>query len=243
MSSSPTENLLESPDRRRRRTTLPRGHRVTTAMSIFERLHASIVALELLPGTALQEKLIAEQFGVSRTPVREALIRLAEAGLVDVFPQSGTFVSRIPLSAIPEAVIVRKALECATVEMAAQIAGPDDIARLDAIIARQEAFAAIGDLGAFHGFDEAFHEAIAQIARHPGIWRVVRSTKVQIDRARRLTLPVPGRMNHVIEEHRVIRDAIARHDAAAAVAAMQQHLGEVIVDVRELVDSRPELFA
>lgn len=232
----------DSPPRGRPRAAPRRSHRVTTAMSIFDRLHASIVALELVPGTALQEKLIAEQFGVSRTPVREALIRLAEAGLVDVFPQSGTFVSRIPLSAIPEAVIVRKALECATVEMAAAIAGPDDIARLDAIIARQEAFAALGDPGAFHSVDEAFHEAIAAIARHPGIWRVVRSAKVQIDRARRLTLPVPGRMDHVIAEHRTIRDAIARHDAAAAREAMQQHLGEVIVDVRDLVQSRPEFF-
>jgi len=152
----------------------PRNGRVTTAMTIFERLHAAIVALELVPGTALQEKLIAEQFGVSRTPVREALIRLAEAGLVDIFPQSGTFVSRIPLSAIPEAVIVRKALECVTVEMAAAAAAPADIARLDAVIARQAAFAAIGDTGAFHGADEAFHEQIAAAARHPGISRVVR---------------------------------------------------------------------
>jgi DNA-binding GntR family transcriptional regulator len=219
-----------------------RTGRVTTAMTIYEQLHAAIVALDLVPGTALQEKLIAEQFGVSRTPVREALIRLAEAGLVDIFPQSGTFVSRIPLSAIPEAVIVRQALECVTVEMAAAVAGPGDIARLDAIMARQGAFAALGDTGAFHGTDEAFHEEIAVIARHPGIWRVVRQAKVQIDRARRLTLPAPGRMNHVITEHRTVRDAIARHDAAAARAAMQQHLNAVIVDIRELVGSQPDYF-
>jgi DNA-binding GntR family transcriptional regulator len=219
-----------------------RSGRVTTAMSIFDQLHTAIVALDLVPGTALQEKLIAEQFGVSRTPVREALIRLAEAGLVDIFPQSGTFVSRIPLSAIPEAVIVRQALECVTVEMAAAVAEARDIAQLDAVIARQGAFAALGDTGAFHETDEAFHEAIAVIARHPGIWRVVRQAKVQIDRARRLTLPAPGRMNHVIAEHRTVRDAIARHDAAAARAAMQQHLNAVIVDIGELVGSRPDYF-
>lgn len=225
-----------------RASSVVRHGRVTTAMAIFERLHAAIVALDLVPGTALQEKLIAEQFGVSRTPVREALIRLAEAGLVDIFPQSGTFVSRIPLSAIPEAVIVRQALECVTVEMAAAVAEPGDVARLDAILARQEAFAALGDTGAFHGTDEAFHEEIAAIARHPGIWRVVRQAKVQIDRARRLTLPAPGRMNQVIAEHRTVRDAIARHAAAAARAAMQQHLNAVIVDIQELVDSQPDYF-
>ena len=217
--------------------------RLTTASGIYERLLASIVALDLVPGTALQEKLLATQFGVSRTPVREAVIRLAEAGLVDIFPQSGTFVSRIPLSAIPEAVIVRKALEGATVEMAAAVATPADIARLDAIIARQAAFSAIGDTNDFHGVDEAFHEAIAAISRHPGIWRVVRQSKWQIDRARRLTLPAPGRMDHVIDEHRTVRDAIARHDAAAARTAMMEHLGAVIVDIEELVERRPEYFA
>jgi DNA-binding GntR family transcriptional regulator len=97
--------------------------RVTTASAIHEHLLGEILSLQLPPGTALQEKLIAEEFGVSRTPVREAIIRLAEAGLVDIFPQSGTFVSRVPVNAIPEAVMIRKALEGATVEAAAEIAG------------------------------------------------------------------------------------------------------------------------
>lgn len=216
--------------------------RLTSAGVIFADLHAAIVALRLTPGTDLHEKAIAARFGVSRTPVREALIRLAEAGLVDIFPQSGTFVSRIPLSAIPEAVIVRKALEGVSVEMAARAARPADIATLDAIIGRQTAFSAIGDADAFHEVDEGFHEAIAAISNHPGIWRVVRPAKVQIDRARRLTLPVPGRMTHVIGEHKVIRDAIAAHDPAAARSAMMEHLSEVIVDIKELVDTYPQYF-
>jgi DNA-binding GntR family transcriptional regulator len=218
------------------------AQRVTSATVIFEQLHAAIVALRLLPGTALQEKALAEQFGVSRTPVREALIRLAEAGLVDIFPQSGTFVSRIPLSAIPEAVIVREALEGVTVEMAAKLATAADLQRLEAVIGRQTAFASIGDTSAFHDVDEAFHETIAAVSGHPGIWRVVRPAKVQIDRARRLTLPVPGRMHHVINEHKVILDAIARHDPVEARAAMMEHLSEVIVDIRELVGTNPDYF-
>jgi DNA-binding GntR family transcriptional regulator len=216
--------------------------RLTTAAAIFEKLLASIVALEMLPGSPLQEKALAEEFGVSRTPVREALIRLAEAGLVDIFPQSGTFVAPIPVASIPEALIVRKALEGETVEMAARVATSADIATLDGILARQAAFAGLNDTAAFHDADEAFHEAIAQISQHPGIWRIVRPVKVQIDRARRLTLPVPGRMDHVIGEHRVIRDAIAKHDPAAARAAMMQHLDAVILDVRQLAATNPAYF-
>src|SRR5262245_33342750 len=107
----------------------PRPSRVTAASAIYRTLHDAIVAMELVPGTSLQEKALTLRFGVSRTPVREALIRLAEDGLVDIFPQSGTFVSRVPVGAIPEAVVIRQALEDVTVTRAASSATPADIAR------------------------------------------------------------------------------------------------------------------
>jgi DNA-binding GntR family transcriptional regulator len=216
--------------------------RVTTATAIYERLHSDIVSLRMPPGMPLQEKRIAEEFGVSRTPVREALLRLSEGGLVDIYPQSGTVVSRVTVSAIPEAVVVRKALEGTTVERAADIATPADIARLDAIIARQKAHSAVGNTSSFHEEDEAFHEALAQIAGYPGIWTILKTVKVQIDRARRLTLPALGRMGSVVQEHVVIRDAIAAHDVPAARAAMLWHLSAVIPDVAELRSRYPDYF-
>ncbi|WHO77158.1 GntR family transcriptional regulator [Rhizobium sp. BT03] len=219
-----------------------RLRRVTTAGAIYERLHANIVSLRMPPGMALQEKRIADDFGVSRTPVREALLRLSEGGLVDIYPQSGTVVSRVPVSAIPEAVVVRKALEGTTVETAALLANAADIARLDAIIARQRSHAATGNASSFHEEDESFHEAIAQISGYPGIWVILKTVKVQIDRARRLTLPVLGRMDNVVSEHIIIRDALAAHDAAAARAAMIHHLSAVIPDVDELRSRYPDYF-
>ncbi len=191
---------------------------------------------------ALQEKRIADDFGVSRTPVREALLRLSEGGLVDIYPQSGTVVSRVPVSAIPEAVVVRKALEGTTVEAAALLATAADIARLDAIIARQRSHAATGNASSFHEEDESFHEAIAQISGYPGIWVILKTVKVQIDRARRLTLPVLGRMDNVVHEHMIIRDALAAHDATAARDAMIHHLSAVIPDVDELRSRYPDYF-
>jgi GntR family transcriptional regulator, rspAB operon transcriptional repressor len=235
-------NQWVDPKAARSRATKPAA-RKTTATAIFERLLGSIVSLQLVPGAALQEKLLAEEFGVSRTPVREALIRLAEIGLVDIFPQSGTFVCRIPVSSIPEALIVRKALEGVTVELAARLSTKPGIDRLDANLARQTAFAGLRDTSAFHDTDEAFHEAIALMSGHPGIWRVVRAAKVQIDRARQLTLPVPGRMDQVVAEHRTIRDAIARRDPKGARAAMMDHLDAVITDVRTLAANNPDYFS
>lgn len=216
--------------------------RVTAGSAIFERLHSAIVSLQMPPGMPLQEKRIAEEFGVSRTPVREALLRLAEAGLVDIFPQSGTFVSLVPVAAIPEAVVIRKALEGTTIETAAAIATAADIARLDAIIARQRVHAAHDETSLFHEQDEAFHEAIATIAGYPGIWTILKTVKTQIDRARRLTLPALGRMDTVIEEHQTIRNAIAAHDIEAARAAMMHHLSAVIPDIAELRLRHPDYF-
>ncbi len=146
--------------------------RVTNAGAIFDRLYADILALRMPPGMLLQEKRIAEEFNVSRTPVREALLRLSEGGLVDIYPQSGTVVSRVPVSAIPEAVVVRKSLEGTTVERAAEVATAADIDRLNSIISRQRSLAALGDTSAFHEEDEAFHEAVAEIAGYPGIWTI-----------------------------------------------------------------------
>ncbi|QIO55944.1 GntR family transcriptional regulator (plasmid) [Rhizobium leguminosarum bv. trifolii] len=219
-----------------------RLRRITTAGAIYERLYADIVSLRMPPGMSLQEKRIADDFGVSRTPVREALLRLSEGGLVDIYPQSGTVVSRVPVSAIPEAVVVRKALEGATVEAAALTATAADIAHLEAIIARQQAHAATGNASGFHEEDEAFHEAITQISGYPGIWATLKTVKVQIDRARRLTLPVLGRMDTVVQEHTIIRDALAAHDAAVARSAMTHHLSAVIPDVDELRARYPDYF-
>jgi len=216
--------------------------RTTAADAIYRDLHGAIVSMQLKPGTSLNEKALTERFGVSRTPVREALIRLVEDGLVNIYPQSGTFVAPIPTSRIPEAVVIRKALEGATVEKAAECATAQDVARLDDILARQRFLAERRDTDGFHEADEAFHEAIAGIAGYPGIWDYLRPVKVQIDRARRMTLPALGRMQHVIGEHQAIRDAIAAHDVAAACAGMKIHLGAVIPDVEELRETYPDCF-
>jgi len=217
--------------------------RVTSAAAIHRQLQAAILALELPPGTALQDKLLSVQFAVSRTPVREALIRLAEEGLVEIRPQSGTFVSRIRAEAIPEAQDIRLALETMTVKRAARACSAEGLAKLDRILARQAQTAAAEDTTGFHEADEAFHEAIGEIAGRPTTWRLIRGVKLQIDRARRLTLPVPGRMAQVIAEHQAIRAAIAAQDAAAAARAMTAHLSVLLPDIARLRQEHPGFFA
>ncbi|SHO66431.1 DNA-binding transcriptional regulator, GntR family [Pseudoxanthobacter soli DSM 19599] len=218
------------------------ARRITSATQVFEVLRAEIIALRLPPGTPLQDKALIARFQVSRTPVREALIRLAELGLVDVFPQSGTFVSRIPVSAIPEAVLIRKALEGITVEKATRAAAPNRMTAIDMAIGRQKVAALLHDVDAFHEADEAFHAAVADLAGHPGIWTLLTQVKAQVDRARRLTLPILGRMEQVLAEHAVIRDCIAAGDAEGAKAAMDGHVSAVIPDIEKLRGRSPDYF-
>lgn len=236
-----TDTLLHDPIEAEPLRRSP-ARRITSATQVFDVLRGEIVSLRLPPGTPLQDKALIERFQVSRTPVREALIRLAELNLVDVFPQSGTFVSRVPVAAIPEAVLIRKALEGITVEMATHAATPRRMAAIDLAIGRQKAAALVNDSDAFHESDEAFHAAIADLAGHPGIWVMLSQVKVQVDRARRLTLPALGRMEQVLGEHARIRDFIAAGDVEAAKAAMSVHVSAVIPDVDELRGRFPHYF-
>jgi GntR family transcriptional regulator, rspAB operon transcriptional repressor len=216
--------------------------RRTAADMIAEELRRRIVAVVLEPGAPLAEKTLTETYGVSRTPVREALIRLAEEGLVDIFPQAGTFVARIPHGSLDEAVVLRKALEQAALSHLAARIDAEMLDRLDHAIGRQRAFAGIPDAEAFHAADEAFHALIAELAGYPGLWRVAQQAKLQIDRCRRLTLPVAGRMNTVITEHQAIVDALRRGEPAHAAAALDMHLTAVLPDADALRARHPHFF-
>jgi DNA-binding GntR family transcriptional regulator len=179
---------------------------------------------------------------VSRTPAREAILRLSDEGLVEIFPQSGIIVSHIPVAALPEAIVVRKALEETTARMAAQLAAPSRILALHSIVERQREADAARNSDAFHQADELFHATIAEIAGYPGIWQLILQVKVNVDRMRRLTLPLAGRMTGVIAEHVAILAALEKHDPDAAAAAMGKHLERLLRDISAIKDTNPEFF-
>jgi len=232
-----TELMTPQPAR-----TTGRGRANTAAHLIYRELREDIVSMRRAPGQPIVEKEIAVARGVSRTPVREALLRLADEALIEIFPQSGTFVARIPVGALPEAILIRKALEETSARLAAEQAQARDIARLHALMKRQRQVEGRGDREGFHQADEAFHAAIAEAAGHPGIWRFVEQVKIQIDRYRRLTLPVPGRMRRVLGEHAAIVSAIEAHDPARAAAAMTAHLDGLAASIADVRDLNPDYF-
>ena len=215
----------------------------TATAGIYRDLRDDIVSLRRKPGEPIVEKQIAESYGVSRTPVREAMLKLADEGLVEVFPQSGTFVSRIPLAALPEAIAIRKALEEATVRLAAERATRSQIARLRVCLEVQREREAADDHEGFHQSDEEFHALLAETAGYPGFWTVIQQVKVQVDRYRRLTLPVRGRMGVVIEEHEAVLDAIAAHDPERANRALTAHFNDLQVTIAVAQMANPLYFS
>ncbi len=216
------------------------------AVPASARIHAvlreQIIGMEIPPGAALQEKQIALACGVSRTPVREALLKLADERLVDIFPQYGTFVSRISIPAMRDAMVIRMALERAAVRGATANATGEAIAALRGLLVEQQVAHDAGRLSAFHAADEALHQAISEIAGHPNLWRVVRQEKAHVDRCRILTLPAADRRVGVMAEHAAIVEAIAKGDPQAAESAMQVHLDQVLPTVATLVASHPNYF-
>ena len=217
--------------------------RGTASSRIRAALREQIVEMHLLPGAALVENEIAASFEVSRTPVREALLQLAEERLIEVFPQSGTFVSKIRIDAARDGMIIRDALERVTVTAAIDNATPADIAHLRKIIVYQREAYRSKNFKDFHASDEAFHEAISLIAGHPNIWRAIKREKVEADRCRMLALPISKRLKQVIDEHIAIVEAIATRNVIAAQGTMSEHLAGIYPAIDELLEKYPSYFA
>jgi len=223
-----------------RRNGRPRA--ATASSRIYADLRAELVSLQRRPGAPILEGEIALSYGVSRTPVREAILKLSDEGLVEIFPQSGIIVSRIPIAALPEAIVIRKSLEETTARLAAGLASPSQILALHSILQRQREADAAGDREGFHQADELFHASIAEIAQYPGIWKLILQVKVNVDRFRRLTLPQAGRIAQVIAEHALILSAIEAHDAQRAAAAMGKHLERLLGDIAAIHNINPQFF-
>ena len=210
------------------------------APQVFERLRNAIIALELPPGAPLSRAELAGQFGVSSTPVRDALMRLEEEGLVDVFPQHATVVSRIDVNRAQQAHFLRQALELEIVRLLA--AGRDAalVIRLDHAIALQQQFAKAGDFEAFMAADNDFHAQLYAAAGKQDLWMLVRSRSGHIDRLRRLHLPSPGKAQDIVRHHRLIVKSIADGEPEEAQAHLRTHLSGTLSELAQIRARYPQ---
>lgn len=209
---------------------------------MFRLLRTRIVQGELSPGTRLTEAEIALAYGTSRQPVREAFIKLAEASLVEVRPQRGSYVSRIGIDAVIAAQFVREAVEADIVRLVASTATPAMLVELDAMLNVQADAAGIEDPQPFVAADEAFHRRLAEMAGQGGGWDILQPLKTQMDRVRHLsvrTFPRPD----LVHQHREIVAAIRAGDPDMAERRMRTHLRRILGDLPAVVEALPDFFS
>jgi GntR family transcriptional regulator, rspAB operon transcriptional repressor len=209
---------------------------------VYDLLRDKIADLSLPPLYALSEKEIALVLGVSRTPAREALIRLSEEGLVDIYPQYGTFVAPIRTESLLSAQFIRESLECSVIRDLAVRAGAAVIADIEALIAEQARAVEAGDHLRFYAYDERMHQAFSVACGHQQVWRFIQGAKVQVDRVRHLALPQELGFRKLVEEHRAILAAIEAHEPDRADAAMREHLQRLIRALPEIQKNYPDYF-
>lgn len=212
------------------------------ARQVTRALRQAIVTMRLAPGEMLSEQDLAGRFGVSRSPVREALIKLSEAGLVRVMPQRGTQVVKISRKGVEDARFIREAVETAIVRDAAKKASPILLAELAASLTRQRRAQRSASTEEFLALDEEFHRLLAETAGRLAAWRMIEDIKPQMDRVRFLDMTKATPRDAVIAQHAVIVDAIKAGDASSAEKAMRLHLSEILRSLPELAAEHPDLF-
>lgn len=191
---------------------------------VAEHLRARIFAHQLAPGTWIDEQALSDEFGISRTPMREALKVLAAEGLVVLKPRRGCYVAQLSERDLDEIFPVLALLEGRAAEEAARRLSPQDFARLEALHAELERHATAHDADGFFEANQTFHNALQSLAGNRWLSQLIDDTRKFLKLTRRDSLRLNGRIEQSLAEHRAILAALDRRDASAAGRAMHDHI-------------------
>lgn len=212
--------------------------RLSARAAAYRRIREDIIRGRVAPGALLSENELAASLGISRQPVREALLLIAQEDLVEVRPQSGTYVTRIDPDRVREAQFIREAIELASLAACAP-PDADDQRMLRDLIARQRT---ASDRDAFYPLDEEFHRALLGLAGHANAWAAVSAAKGHLDRARYVGMSAARSVKDYVDDHERVVDALVSGNADAAAAALRSHLRSVFEDLEAVRTASPELF-
>lgn len=216
------------------------GSHRSVSLDLFGDLRRRIVELDLLPGAPLSRSDLQRHYGVSSTPIRDALLKLQEEGLVEIYPQSRTLISRIDLDQARQAQFLRSSVEQNVVHHLALAPNAALIATLNHIVSLQEDRAR--DLPAFTALDQTFHRSLFEAADLLEVFQVIRRESMHIDRLRALHLLREDKVNRILVDHRRIVAAISAGDPKEARSAMADHLSQSIALGAEMRAEHPDYF-
>ncbi|MBT9386077.1 GntR family transcriptional regulator [Pseudooceanicola sp. CBS1P-1] len=216
--------------------------RISASQQVHAALRDRIVSLQLLPGQSLSRTEVSETYGVSQTPVREAMQRLAEEGLLLIFPQSKTEVSRIDIDHARETQFLRLSVELEVTRRLTQAHDPAVLPEIETILQRQERAREAGDMGEFFVLDRSFHRTLCGLVGVETLWDLITARSGHIDRLRNLNLPDPGKPSSIILCHRQILAAIRAGDVPGAEAAVREHLSGTLAQIEDIRARYPQYF-
>jgi DNA-binding GntR family transcriptional regulator len=191
---------------------------------VFESLREAIIGGKLAPGERLMEIQMAEEMGVSRTPVREAIRKLELEGLVVMICRKGAYVAGLSLKDIADVFEIRSALEGLAAGLAAERITDGELEELERYLVKISEESETGDLNKVVETDTDFHSLIYSASRNQRLFQIINNLREQIQRFRTTSLSYPGRMKVAVEEHRKIVEAISARDGESARKLAQEHI-------------------
>ncbi|HBG17163.1 MAG TPA: GntR family transcriptional regulator [Firmicutes bacterium] len=191
---------------------------------VFEVLREAIISGQLAPGERLMEIQLAEELGVSRTPVREAIRKLELEELVLMVPRKGAYVASLSMKDVVEVFEIRGALEGLAAALAAERITEEELESLQRQLVKSAEMIGNADLQGMVEADTGFHQILYQASRNERLAQIINNLREQIQRFRQTSLSYPGRMKIALEEHREIVDAVSARDPEMARKLAQDHI-------------------
>lgn len=201
----------------------------------------NIINLELAPGSQISENELAAEMGLSRTPVREALIELSRVKIIEIHPQKKSTVPLIDYELVEESRFMRNQLECAVVELDCRMAGPVDLERLSANVRLQNFYLDNYYTNELMTLDNQFHGILFEIAKKSQIFALMQNISIHFDRVRRMALSAV-KNTKIVQDHEDILRAIARKEPEAARELMEVHLSRYKIDAADIRKAYPQYF-
>lgn len=201
----------------------------------------NIIHLDLAPGSQISENELAAEMGLSRTPVREALIELSKVKIVEIHPQKKSTVSLIDYAMVDEARFMRNLLECAVVELDCELAAAADIDQLRENVRLQNFYLDSYYPDSLMALDNQFHAKLFEIAQKSQVYMLMQGISIHFDRVRSMALN-SVKNTKIVEDHANLVKAIEAHDAALARGLMEKHLNRYKIDEGTIRAAYPQYF-
>lgn len=220
---------------------LERLPRETGREYALRNIQYNIIHLHLAPGSLISENELAAEMGLSRTPVREALIELAKVKIIEIYPQKRSVVALIDYRLVEESRFLRNLLECAVVRLVCDMATPEHLCQLEENLSLQQLYCEKQNYNALLDMDNLFHRKLFEISEKMQSYELMQTIAIHFDRVRSIALDTV-RDYKILEDHSAILQSIRDHDPDAAASRMQLHLSRYKIDAKVIQENYPQYF-